>query len=62
MPADGLLDLGDSDLMHGLIPWWIHDIMALLGSGRNLEVALAGGSRLLGVFRYLSHSTEWYTC
>lgn len=58
------LDLGSSDLMHGLISWWIHDTMALLGSRRNSEVALVGGSRLLGVFRYLSQrqKTEWYTC
>jgi hypothetical protein len=29
----GQLDHEGSDLMNGLIPWWIHSLMALLGRG-----------------------------
>lgn len=42
--------------MDGLIPWWIHDTMALLGSSRNSEVILDSENRLLGVF---SHLSQW---
>jgi hypothetical protein len=41
------LDHKCSDFINGLIPWWIHNMMTLLGGSTGRRWALVGGSKSL---------------